>query len=125
MRRGVSTEVIGRRIGDRLRVLRQAAGLTQEEVAERIEVDASFITKLEAGKRLPSVDTVVRLAGALGVPVARIMEVLDDTRPPADPRLIGEVVKSLRNMSVEQLQYVRRFIQFVIFHERLNDNNTE
>lgn len=54
--------------GSRLRALRQEAGLTQQQLAERLGMLPTNITRLETGGRQPSWDLVVRLAKALGVP---------------------------------------------------------
>ncbi len=50
---------------NRLRELRRAAGLTQAELAERINVTQPQITNLEMGKRKITADYMGRLAGAL------------------------------------------------------------
>ncbi len=45
---------------------RVKAGLTQEEVAERMGTTQSVIARLEAGKSLPSIKSVYRYAEATG-----------------------------------------------------------
>jgi len=49
---------------------RLAAGLTQKQVAERMGTSQAAIARLEGGARLPSVDTLYRLAVILGVDFA-------------------------------------------------------
>lgn len=46
---------------------RLAAGLTQRQLAERMGTSQAAIARLESGTRLPSVDTLYRLAVILGV----------------------------------------------------------
>ena len=58
--------------GPKLRELREQAGLTQYELAEGIAA-SSFISLLEAGKRKPKSDLVVKLASRLGVPVEELV----------------------------------------------------
>lgn len=48
--------------------LRIKAGLTQAELASRVDVVTSAINQYERGKRLPSPEIVVRLGMALGLP---------------------------------------------------------
>lgn len=50
----------------RLRERRLAAGLTQADLAEAAEVTPTYITRLEAAGAAPGIDTVTRLADALG-----------------------------------------------------------
>ncbi len=42
---------------------RLAAGLTQKQLAERMGTSQGSIARMEGGARLPSVDTLYRLAG--------------------------------------------------------------
>jgi transcriptional regulator with XRE-family HTH domain len=51
----------------RLRELREAAGLTQAQLAERAGMHLHGLTKLEQGDREPAWATVIALAEALGV----------------------------------------------------------
>ena len=76
-RRGQLSATIGRRVGERrvgatfgelLRDHRRAAGLTQEELAERAGVSPRSISELErGGAHVPRRDTVALLARALGL----------------------------------------------------------
>jgi len=49
-----------------LRQARDTAGISQEELAERIEVHRTEISLLERGGREPRLGTLVKLAVALG-----------------------------------------------------------
>jgi transcriptional regulator with XRE-family HTH domain len=51
----------------RLRELRESAGLTQEQLAERAGMAWRTITHLEGGDRKPTWETVLALCVALGV----------------------------------------------------------
>jgi transcriptional regulator with XRE-family HTH domain len=51
----------------RLRELREAAGLTQEQLGERVGVKREAVARWEAGKREPGWSNVLALAEALGV----------------------------------------------------------
>lgn len=61
----------------RLRILREKAGLTVAELADRAGLHRVHVYQLEAGKRAPTWDTVQKLADALGVKT-------DDFRRPAE-----------------------------------------
>ncbi len=47
--------------------LRKAAGLTQEQLAERCGLSQQYLSGLESGKRNPTIVTLYELATALGV----------------------------------------------------------
>jgi transcriptional regulator with XRE-family HTH domain len=60
--------------GATVRRLRLAAGLTQEQLGARCKMDLSAVSRLERGERNPRLDTLVRLAEALDVPPAALLE---------------------------------------------------
>jgi transcriptional regulator with XRE-family HTH domain len=63
-----------------LRKLRQAQGLSQEELAHRAEIDRTYVSALERSLYAAGIDVVDRLAHALGVEAADLLR-----RPPSPP----------------------------------------
>jgi transcriptional regulator with XRE-family HTH domain len=61
-------------IGDALRRIRTAQSISQERLALIAEVDRSYVGRIERGDNNVAVLTLVRLAGALGITVANLME---------------------------------------------------
>lgn len=53
--------------GIRLRDVRQAAGISQEELASRAGLDRTYVSGCERGKRNPSLKTMAKLAQALNI----------------------------------------------------------
>jgi len=66
-------DVDGVRLGQRLRALRLAEGLTQAELARRTGIHRPNIARVEAGRHTPSLETLARLASAIGVPIKRVL----------------------------------------------------
>lgn len=60
------------RFGARVRELRRAKGLTQEDLADASGLDRSYVGSLERGERNVSLRNIEKIAKALGVPVARL-----------------------------------------------------
>ena len=48
---------------------RKNAGLTQQELAERIGANKGYVSRLERGLTIPSVSTLYRIAAAMGLAV--------------------------------------------------------
>ena len=66
--------------GRRLRELRVARGLTQQQLAAMIESNHPFISNMERGLTLPGLAMLVRLAGALDCRIVDLVGVLDESR---------------------------------------------
>jgi len=58
---------VSQRFGANLKRCRKQAGLSQEEVAWRSSLHRTQLGELERGRRLPRIDTLAKLAGALGI----------------------------------------------------------
>jgi transcriptional regulator with XRE-family HTH domain len=65
-------------LGEALRRLRQEAGISQEQLAERAATDLSQVGGIERGLRNPSYATLVRLAAALGTTAGTIAALADE-----------------------------------------------
>jgi transcriptional regulator with XRE-family HTH domain len=63
----VRAEELRKRVGERVRHRRIECEFTQEELAERLDLDESTIRAIEAGRRGVSLTVLVALAQALNV----------------------------------------------------------
>jgi len=70
MRRRAST--IGSQLGQRIRVLREALSFTQEELAKKASIGVSYLSMIERGQRMPHLETLVRIAAALGISLSEL-----------------------------------------------------
>jgi transcriptional regulator with XRE-family HTH domain len=68
-----SAESVVTIVGDNVRRLRERADLSLRELAARATVSASTLSNLEAGLGNPGVQTLVHIAGALGVPFSELV----------------------------------------------------
>lgn len=61
------------RIGSRISEFRRARKLSQFQLAELAEVTDSYISHIETGRKKPSLESLVRIASALGITLDRIL----------------------------------------------------
>lgn len=52
---------------------RIAQGLTQENLAEKVDISVSYISEIENGKKRPSLKTLEKIAAALDVSIVSLM----------------------------------------------------
>jgi transcriptional regulator with XRE-family HTH domain len=62
-----------RRLGERVREQRRSRGLTQEALAEALDLSVAYVSLIERGGRNPPYTTVVAIARALDVAPSRIV----------------------------------------------------
>jgi transcriptional regulator with XRE-family HTH domain len=91
-------------VAGQVREIRRARHLSQRQLAGRMEVPRTYISKIENGKAIPTLGSLERLAAALGVDVCQLVRdarsrrdeevtaVLDDT-------LLAEIAALLPSLS--------------------------
>lgn len=65
-------------LGLLVRQARKAAGLTLEDLAERVGLTPGALSHIESGRRLPSPYNAIAIAEALGIPAEDALLALDD-----------------------------------------------
>lgn len=63
--------------GAHLRSLREATGMSQEAFAHHVDMDRTYMSGLERGRRNPTLDVLVRLAAGLGVTVSELVSTVE------------------------------------------------
>ncbi len=66
-----------RSLGQNVAKYREEKGLSQETLAERADLNRTYLSDIERGVRNPGIKNVVRLAKALGIRTAKLVEGLD------------------------------------------------
>lgn len=61
-----------------LRTVRREVGLTQEQLALAADIDRTFVSLIERGARQPTVRVLFKLAAALHVSAARLIQMTED-----------------------------------------------
>lgn len=61
------------KFNERLRAIRKEKGLTQAELAEKAGIAVNSVRLYEAGARLPKLDTIARMAVAMGLTANDLM----------------------------------------------------
>jgi transcriptional regulator with XRE-family HTH domain len=54
-------------VGERVRELRAATGISQEQLAHKVEMSRRYLSGIERGEANPTLDQLERLASGLGV----------------------------------------------------------
>ncbi len=88
-----------------LKQLRKEKGLTQGELAARFGVTQQAIAKWEAGKALPELETVSRIAAFFGVTVDYLLggeSLADAAAPLSNVRIIGAVRAGYNAFALEE-----------------------
>ena len=88
-------------IGQRIAALRKEAGLTQEELSERVGSTKSTISRIESGHERASLQRLIEIADALDADVRDFFATLVEDTDPREAD-IAEIGAMLRRASPEE-----------------------
>ena len=75
-------------IGARIKAARERVHLTQEQLAEIVDISPTHMSVIERGVKTPKLDTFVRIANALGVSTDALLQ---DVVVPANESILAEL----------------------------------
>jgi len=68
-------------IGERIAKLRKAKDLSQQEFSYEAEIERSYLTHVEKGRKNISVDTLMKITKALGISLKDFFDAKEFTKP--------------------------------------------
>lgn len=95
-------------IGERIRCSRESSGLTQEKLAEMIDVSIQYISDLERGVVGTSIPTMIKLCETLKVSSDYIL--LGRT----EKNDLSDIIERLRFLSPNELQIAEKGINILL-----------
>ena len=112
-----------RQISTNLRKIREEKGLSQKELAITIEVDPTQYSRLETGKSVPSLKTIIKIARALEVSIDAIvhgdLKTMQEVN--VQDKTLLEKVKLIEELDDNQKNSLFTFIDTAIANKRLKD----
>jgi transcriptional regulator with XRE-family HTH domain len=106
-----------------IRSLRQRSGLSQRQLALRMGVPRTYVSKIENEKATPTLSSLARLANALEVTVPDLLHECGPSREEeikdllADP-FIAELVEFTSKLNTMQLSSVLAQVRDMVMHPR-------
>lgn len=97
--------------GNKLRNLRKYKKITQEKLAEMIDLDIRQIARLEAGKSLPSVTTLLKLCEVFNLTPNDLL--LYDANIKIDPTK-SDIYDILQLAKSDQLELIKKLILAIL-----------
>ena len=99
-------------LGNNIREARKSLKMTQEKLAEKIEVSTVFISQIESGARKPSLETVYKISIALNIKIDTLINEKSESDTPED---IGRLIELLSMCSTNQRHFVTDISKEIIF----------
>ena len=95
------------KFGKRVRELRRSKKITQEQLAEIVNIEPPNISKIECGMHFPQPDKIEKIAIALGVD---IKDLFDFEPLVKKEELIGDIIEDLNDFEPKAVELVYKFV---------------
>ncbi|MBQ2834469.1 MAG: helix-turn-helix transcriptional regulator [Clostridia bacterium] len=115
-------------IGQNIRLARREAGLTQEQIAEKLKMSQLHFGRLERGERPASLEQLAQIARTLNVPLASLLngcvieEDFSAARDDSAQALGRDVARIASGCSSRARRLMRSLCQAVAASEKLPEN---
>lgn len=107
-------------LGKRIRELRTGQGISQEELSFKAGISAAHLGQIERAVKKPTVETIGKLATALGVPVTALFSSEYIPEVDAVNTTLAKINAQLSSMNEEEQKDILRVIR--IFKGFRDDN---
>lgn len=102
-------------IGENIRMLRKNRGLSQEQLALRADINASYMGQVERGEKNPTIDVLSKIALALQTPIEQIVNVISSSQPAYDDsEYVDKIAHQLNGLSLKEQEAVYKFVKQLI-----------
>ena len=100
-------------VGERIRSLRKAGGITQEELGEKAGLNYKFIGELERGRVNVSLDSLQKIAEALGVKTGDLFSMEKISVQKVFVKVLTEKRDSLARFSPQESQLIKEALRLL------------
>jgi len=98
-------------MGTRIKELRKRAGFTQAELAEKLNVDYKYLSRLETGYSTPSFNLLEKLSNALKTELSEFF-ISEDYY--VRENIMSRINKKLSKSKLEYLNVIDKIVDFVL-----------
>lgn len=63
-----------KKLGENMKRIRLEKDMSQGDICRKLEVDRAFISNIESGNKNPTLATITKIAGALGVSIDELLK---------------------------------------------------
>lgn len=95
------------KLGKHIKEVRLKKGLTQQELAEKLNIASKHQSRIETGKSFPSAELLEKYAQVFNITTEELLK-MNTEKYEID--LIIEIYKMLTSLSISQLEKVQKYI---------------
>lgn len=99
-----------KKLGARIKEERKVRGLTQEQLAEKIEITPKYLSRLEGGQQSPSIETLIKLTEIFDI---ELLELFDFDHIGTSKELRARLTKFINELDDQKLPVAVKVLKAV------------
>lgn len=111
-------------LGDRIRKIREDKGLSQKEVALKVDIDRGQYSRIETNKVEPTLSTLEKIASAFGIEIEDLIKKNEPITVDSFEKSLVEKVKLIDSLEDEQKSHIYAIIDMAVSNKRLKNTLT-
>lgn len=120
----VTKRIIMVLLGDRIRKIREDKGLSQKEVALKVDIDRGQYSRIETNKVEPTLSTLEKIASAFGIEIEDLIKKDEPITVDSFEKSLVEKVKLIDSLEEEQKSHIYAIIDMAVSNKRLKNTLT-
>lgn len=100
-------------IGNRIKFLREEASISARDLAKKVNLDPSQISKIENGTSKPSLEALTRICSALDISLYDFFNESDNEISTEQKKLLEHT----KSMTPEQIKVLNKFLHTFLYQE--------
>lgn len=101
-------------LNENIKAIRKSKGLSQEELAVKLNVVRQTISKWETGLSVPDADMLIRISEVLGTPVSTLLGQTITEAKADDLKIISEKLEVINLQLAQRKEARRRILQWLL-----------
>lgn len=112
---------ISKQLGQRIRLLRENLGISQEKLAEKANLNTSFVGQIERGGKKPTLETLEKIVNALDISFEELFAFERDLIKHKDTLIANKIAFELHGRSQDEQEAVLSLVKQIL---KFRDNGS-
>ncbi len=109
------------KFNDKIKALRKAAGLSQQELADKLYIHVTHLSKMENGHLTPSIDIVQRLMKVFAVSADQLLNEDEKTVVDIQNSELNEQIALINQLDEDEKNALIKIINSMLTKKRMKD----
>lgn len=97
---------ISKIVGDRIRTIRNELDLSQEELAEKANINPTHLGRLERGEKSATLDSLEKVVGALNITFEDLFKYIQPSKGEIDTSIISRIANRVSTLNLDDQKLV-------------------